>query len=113
MDDDSDVVGIVERGRAALERGPCLGQDYLLSRGNLRPKSGIADPEHLAGDAVAMVAEQVCDDVCHLVRCARHVDFERHRVDGDVTLTQLQRERSREHVCDRPGCCIEAVCPQR
>jgi hypothetical protein len=64
-------------------------QDYLVSRGNLRPKSGIADPERQAGDAVTMLAEQVRDDVCDLVGCARPVDFERHRVDGDVTLTQL------------------------
>ena len=39
-------------------------EDYLVSRGNLQPKSGIADPKHLAGDAVAMVAEQVRDNVC-------------------------------------------------
>ena len=77
-------------GRAGRRVGrPCLGQDYLVSRGNLRPKSGIADPERLAGDAVTMLAEQVRDDVCDLVGCARPVDFERHRVDGDVTLMQL------------------------
>ena len=65
----------------------------LVSR-KLRPQSGIADPEHVASEAVAMLAEQVRDDVCDLAGCARHVDLERHRVDGDVALTQLLRERS-------------------
>jgi hypothetical protein len=27
------------------------------------------------------------------------VAFERHPIDGDVALTKLERERSREHVC--------------
>jgi hypothetical protein len=58
-------------------------------RGSLRPQSGIADPEHLAGEAVAMLAEQVRDDVSDPVGYARPMDFERHRVDGDVALTQF------------------------
>ena len=58
-------------------------------RGNLRPQSGIADPEHLTGEAVAVAAEQVRDNVSDPVGCARPVDFERHRVDGDVALTQF------------------------
>jgi hypothetical protein len=36
-----------------------------------------------------MLAEQVRDDVRDLVGCARSADFDSHRVDGDVALTQL------------------------
>jgi hypothetical protein len=43
----------------------------------------------LAGEAVAMLAEQVRDDVSDPVGYARPMDFERHRVDGDVALTQF------------------------
>ena len=89
-----------------------VAPDYLVSRGNLQSQSGIAGPEHLAGEAPAKVAEQVRNHVCDPVGCARPMDFERHRVDGDVTLTQLQRERSRQHVCGGLGCCIKAVGPQ-
>ena len=66
-----------------------VAPDYLVSRGNLQSQSGIVGPEHLAGEAAAKVAEQVRDDICDPVGCARPVDFERHRVDGDVALTQL------------------------
>src|SRR5690349_1192086 len=75
-------------------------------------QSGIADPEYLAGEAVAMLAEQVRDDVRDLGGCARHIDLERHRVDGDVALTQLKRERSRQHVCGGLGCRVQTVGPQ-
>ena len=79
---------------------------------NLRPQSA-ADPEHVTGEAVAMLAEQVRDDVRDLVGCARHADLDSHRVDGDVALTQLERERSRQHVCGSLGHRVEAVGPQR
>ena len=55
----------------------------------LWPQFSIAYPENLTGEAAAMVAEQVRDDVCDLVGCTWPVDFERHSVDGDVALTQL------------------------
>jgi hypothetical protein len=65
------------QARAGRRAGrPCLDQDYLVTCGNLRPKSGIAHPKHLAGDAVTMLAEQVRDDVCNPVGCARPVGFE-------------------------------------
>ncbi len=54
--------------------GPCRSR-ITWCRRNLRLQSGIADPKHLAGEAVAMLAEQVRDDVCDLVGCARPVDF--------------------------------------
>lgn len=54
--------------------GPCRSR-ITWCRRNLRLQSGIADPEHLAGEAVAMLAEQVRDEVCDLVGCARPVDF--------------------------------------
>ena len=43
---------------------------------NLRQQPGIADPEHLAGDAMALVAEQVRDDICYPVGCTRLVGLE-------------------------------------
>jgi len=49
----------------------------------------MADPEHLTGEAVAILAEQVRDDVCNLAGCTRPADLERHRVDSDVAVTQL------------------------
>ena len=58
-------------------------------RGSLRPQSGIADPEHLAGEAVAMLAEQVRDDVSDPVGYAQRVRLERHRVDGNAAPAQL------------------------
>ena len=60
-----------------------------------------------------MLAEQVRDDVCDLVGCVRDIYLERHRVDGDVALTQLERERSRQHVCRGPGGRVQAMGPQR
>ena len=99
--------GLTEDSWLTGHTGPRI---TLVSR-KLRPQSGIADPEHVAGDAVAMLAEQVRDDVCDLVGSARHVDLERHRVDGNVALVQLQRERSGQHVCDGLGGRIETVGP--
>jgi hypothetical protein len=71
--------------------------------------SRIVDPEHVASKAVAAVGEQVRDDVGDPVGCARHVDLERDRVDGDVALTELECERSGEHIRGRFGRCVEAV----
>ncbi len=56
-----------------------------------------------------MVAEQVRDDVGGPVGSARRVDLDAHRVDGDAALTQLNCERSGEHVCGGFGRCVEAV----
>jgi hypothetical protein len=74
--------------RPALAR-PCGGQYAPWRAERLWPQFSIAHPENLTGEAVAMVAEQVRDDVCDLVGCTWPVDFERHSVDGDVALTQL------------------------
>jgi len=60
-----------------------------MPRGNLRPQSSIADPEHLTGEAVATVAEQIRNDVCDPAGYARPVNRERHRIDSDVALAQL------------------------
>ncbi len=60
-----------------------------------------------------MLAEQVGDDVRDLVGCAWDIYFERHRVDGDVALPQLERERLRQHVCGGLGGRVQAMGPQR
>ena len=60
-----------------------------------------------------MLAEQVGDDVRDLVGCIGDIYFERHRVDGDVALPQLERERSRQHVCGGLGGRVQAMSPQR
>ena len=77
--------------------------------GRCRRMSRIVDPEHVASKAVATVGEQVRDDAGDPVGCARHVDLERDRVDGDVALTELECERSGEHVRGGFGRCVEAV----
>ena len=85
--------GAMTRGAAPppiCPAGPWSGFWGLRSRPrNLLLQSGIADPEHLAGEAVAMVAEQVRDDVCDPVGRTWPADLERHRVDRDAAFTQL------------------------
>ena len=75
--------------------------------------SRTVDPEHVASKAVATVGEQVCDDVGDPVRCARPIDVERDRVDGDVALTELECERPGEHLRGGFGRYVEAVDRQR
>src|SRR6185437_5763573 len=97
----TEVAPVLTTGRNACgRRGPPGGDlEYggrptgltALCRGSVR-----RNPENLTGDAVAVVAEQVGDDVCDPVGYARPVDRERHRVDTDIALVQFQRERSRE-----------------
>jgi hypothetical protein len=75
--------------------------------------SWIADPEHVTSKAVATVGEQIRDGVGDPVRWARPIDVKRDRVDGDVALMELQRERPGEHVCGSFGRCVQAVGQQR
>ena len=65
--------------------------NYLIPLWDLRPQFSIAYMEDLTGEAVAMAAEQVRDDVCDLVGQAWPVGRGRYRFDRDVTLAQLNR----------------------
>ena len=73
--------------RARLAALPA--RNCLIPLWDLRPQFSIAYLEDLTGEAVAMAAEQVRDDVCDLVRQARPVGRGRYRVNRDVALTQL------------------------
>jgi hypothetical protein len=66
----------------------------------------------LAGDAVALVAEQVGDHLGNPAGCARLVDPEGHTVDGDVAIAELEREDPRERANGGRGGRVSAVARQ-
>jgi hypothetical protein len=56
----------------------------------------LVDADHITGEAVPFVAEQVRDDAGEPLGRARFVDLERLRVDRDIALTKLDGVRLEE-----------------